>query len=50
MKKRELVLQNVFIENMLVVPSSTYFTEKMLAHPVSSGSVVSDVSVGDLWG
>ena len=40
MKKWELVLQNVFIENMLVVPSTIYFTEKMSAHPVSSGSVV----------
>ena len=33
MKKWELVLQNVFIENMLVVPSTTYFTEKKSAHP-----------------
>ena len=40
MRKKELVLTNVFIVNMPVVPSTTYFTEKMSAHPVSSGSVV----------
>ena len=40
MKKRELVLQKLFIQNMLVVPSTLYFNEKKSAHPVSSGSVV----------
>ena len=40
MKKRELVLLKLFIQNMLVVPSTLYFNEKRSAHPVSSGSVV----------